>query len=68
MKISKETSKKFYSKLEYNFKKGNSPIVQKLNSGVDIELTNEEVNILLKKLEYRFKKSEDSDLKLLRGL
>jgi len=68
MKISKETSKKFYSKLEYNFKKKNSSIIQKLNSGVDIELTKEEVDLLLKKLEYRFKKSEDSDLKLLRGL
>jgi DNA-binding Lrp family transcriptional regulator len=66
MKISKEVSKKFYNKLEYNFKKSNSQLVEKLNSGFDIELSKDEIEILLKKLEYRFRKSDDSDLKLLR--
>jgi transposase len=62
MKLTKEQSKKFYSKLEYNFRKSNSTLVEKLNSDNDVELTKEEMSILMKKLEYRFRKSEDLDL------
>jgi DNA-binding Lrp family transcriptional regulator len=68
MKITKELSKKLYSKLEYNFKKSNNALVEKLKSGEEVELSNDDILTLLKKLEYRFKKSNDTDLKMLREM
>jgi hypothetical protein len=52
MNLSKEQAKKLYSKLEYNFKKSKSALVEKLDSNSDIELSKEETQTLLKKLEY----------------
>lgn len=66
MKLSKEQAKKFHSKLEWRFKNQNSDLVNKLNSGTDVDLTQEELSTLVKKLEYNFKKSNDSDLELVR--
>jgi len=66
MRITKELSKKLYSKLEYNFKKSGNKLVGKLESNQ--ELTNEDISLVLKKLEYRFKKSNDSDLEMLKKL
>jgi transposase len=66
MNLSKEQAKKLYSKLEYNFKKSKSALVEKLDSNSDIELSKEETQTLLKKLEYRFRKSNDSDLELIK--
>lgn len=66
MKLSKEQAKKFHSKLEWRFKNSNSDLVSKLNSGTDVDLTKEEISTLVKKLEYNFKKSSDSDLELVK--
>lgn len=66
MNLTKEQAKKLHSKLEYNFRKNKSVLVEKLDSNSDVELTKEETQTLLKKLEYRFKKSNDSDLELIK--
>lgn len=66
MNLSKEQAKKLHSKLEYNFKKTNSALVQKLKQDSDVQLSKEETQTLLKKLEYRFKKSNDLDLELIK--
>ena len=58
MLLSSHDAKFVYKKLEYTFKKkSGNPILEKLQSNIDIELDQVEIDLIKKKFEYTFKKS-----------
>ena len=65
MKLTQEEAQKLLKKLEYNFKKKKTTLVDKLLKGSDVELTQEESDMAFSKLESKFKNSGDVLVKKL---